>query len=328
MNEPAISVRGLRKAYGPNEAVRGIDLDVSAGEVFALLGPNGAGKTTTVEILEGYRHRDAGDVSVLGTDPWHANRAFRERVGLVLQSTSVAAYLTVEETVEQYRGYYTSPRPLGEILDVVGLNEQRDVRANRLSGGQQRRLDVAVGLAGDPELLFLDEPTTGFDPGARRNAWDLITNLKALGKTVLLTTHYMDEAEHLADRVAIIVRGQVVAEGAPRDLATGEHAAVIRFAVAGTAPPLPAAISAHRHANGLLEVETELPTSVLHELTSWAVANSIELEGLTVARASLEETYLRLTREAERDAAAEAASRTEDVLAGSSGRRRRRGGPR
>jgi ABC-2 type transport system ATP-binding protein len=325
VSEPAISVRGLRKAYGANEAVRDINLEVGVGEVFALLGPNGAGKTTTVEILEGYRRRDAGDVAVLGIDPWHANRAFRERVGLVLQSTSVAAYLTVEETVEQYRGYYSRPRPLNEILEVVGLSEQRDVRANRLSGGQQRRLDVAVGLAGDPELLFLDEPTTGFDPGARRGAWELIRNLKALGKTVLLTTHYMDEAEHLADRVAIIVRGEVVAEGAPRDLAKGEHAAVIRFAVPGRAPALPATVATHAraHANGLLEIETESPTGVLHDLTSWAVAGSIELEGLTVARASLEETYLRLTREAERVAADEAVTAVGGPR--SPGGRRRRG---
>jgi ABC-2 type transport system ATP-binding protein len=317
MPEPAIVAHGLRKSYGPIEAVRDIDLEVRAGEVFALLGPNGAGKTTIVEILEGYRDRDAGDVTVLGHDPTHHSREMRERVGIVLQSTSVAAYLTVEETVEQYRGYYPHPRPLDEILAVVGLGEQREQRANRLSGGQQRRLDVAVGLAGDPDLLFLDEPTTGFDPGARRNAWDLITNLKTLGKTVLLTTHYMDEAEHLADRVAIVVHGKIVAEGAPRDLAKGAHAAVIRFALPGGAPPLPSSMTSAVSANGLVEMEADEPTRLLHALTSWAVEQGIELEGLTVHRASLEETYLRLTSEAELANPAPAPP--------PSGRRRRRG---
>jgi ABC-2 type transport system ATP-binding protein len=299
VTDPAIHVRGLRKAYGNVDAVGGIDLDVESGEVFALLGPNGAGKTTTVEIMEGYRERDAGDVSVLGHDPAQGERRLRERIGLVLQSTTVSRYLTVAETLEQYRGYYPHPRPLDEILEVVGLSEERNRRTNKLSGGQQRRLDVGVGLAGDPDLLFLDEPTTGFDPAARRGAWDLITNLKSLGKTVLLTTHYMDEAEHLADRVAIIVQGRIVAQGAPRDLAKGEHAAVIRFALARDAPPLPACVEPSAGSGGLIEVETEEPTRILHELTSWALEHGLTLDGLTVSRASLEETYLRLTREAE-----------------------------
>jgi ABC-2 type transport system ATP-binding protein len=299
VSEPAIRVRGLRKAYGNVEAVRGIDLDVAEGEVFALLGPNGAGKTTTVEIMEGYRERDGGEVAVLGHDPAHGDRGLRERIGLVLQSTTVSRYLTVEETLEQYRGYYPHPRPLEEILEVVGLTEERDRRTNKLSGGQQRRLDVGVGLAGDPDLLFLDEPTTGFDPAARRGAWDLIANLKALGKTILLTTHYMDEAEHLADRVAIIVHGEIVAEGAPSDLAKGEHAAVIRFGISPGAPALPEGVTPSAGSGGLIEIESDEPTRTLHVLTSWALANNVELQGMTVSRASLEETYLRLTREAE-----------------------------
>lgn len=219
MPESAIQVRGLRKSYGDLEAVRGIDLDVSRGEVFALLGPNGAGKTTTVEILEGHRLRSSGDVSVLGHDPGRNERSLKQRIGIVLQETGVNRFLTVAEVVDQFRGFYPSPRPLDEIIEVVGLKEKRDTLVRRLSGGQLRRLDVAVGLAGDPELLFLDEPTTGFDPSARRNAWGMVQNLQTLGKTVFLTTHYMDEAQFLADRVAMIVGGKIVAEGSPAELA-------------------------------------------------------------------------------------------------------------
>jgi len=214
----AIEVRGLRKSYGTTEALRGIDLTVSHGEVFALLGPNGAGKTTAVEILEGHRNRDGGEVSVLGHDPWRHERALLQRIGIVLQETGVEPYLRVEETVELFRGYYPHPRPLDEVLEVVGLSEQRATRVRRLSGGQQRRLDVAIGLCGDPDLLFLDEPTTGFDPSARRGAWEMIENLRSLGKTVLLTTHYMDEAARLCDRLVIIEHGKIVVEGSPAEL--------------------------------------------------------------------------------------------------------------
>ena len=229
----AIQVRGLRKSYGAIEAVRGIDLDVDEGEVFGLLGPNGAGKTTTVEILEGYRPRSAGEVSVLGHDPAKADRDLKERIGIVLQETGVERYLTVTEVVDRYRGYYRKSRPTDELLALTGLEAQRDQRVKTLSGGQKRRLDLALALAGDPELLFLDEPTTGFDPTARRGAWDVIKGLRELGTTILLTTHYMDEAQVLADRVAVIVGGVIVAEGPPDNLAGSEPATEIHF----TLPP-------------------------------------------------------------------------------------------
>ena len=214
----AIEIKGLSKAYGRNEAVRGIDLTVSEGEVFAFLGPNGAGKTTTVEILEGYRERSAGEIRVLGVDPARSDRAWRERIGIVLQECRVEPLLSVRETLELYAGYYESPREVDETIALVGLEGKAEARAGKLSGGQQRRLDVAMALIGDAELLFLDEPTTGFDPSARRQAWDVIASLRELGKTVFLTTHYMDEAQFLADRVAIIRAGQIVAEGAPNEL--------------------------------------------------------------------------------------------------------------
>lgn len=291
----AIEVRGLKKSYGPVEAVRGVDLTVEGGEVFALLGPNGAGKTTTVEILEGYRDRDAGTVSVLGHDPATRARAYKQRIGIVLQETGVERYLTVSEVIDLYRSYYPSPRPRDEIIDVVGLREKRDELVRRLSGGQQRRLDVAIGLAGDPELLFLDEPTTGFDPTARRNAWQMVKTLKALGKTVLLTTHYMDEAQYLADRVGLIVAGKIVAEGPPRTLAAATgNVTIVQFYLAADAPELPSTFGASVD-DGVVQIRTSEPTKVLHGLTTWAIDNDVELGGLNVAQPSLEDVYLELT---------------------------------
>jgi ABC-2 type transport system ATP-binding protein len=291
----AIEVRGLRKRYGNFEAVRGIDLRVERAEVFALLGPNGAGKTTTVEILEGHRERDGGDVSVLGHDPQRHGREFHERIGIVLQSTGVEPYLTVEETIRQFAGFYPRSRPTDEILEVVGLTGQRHERVRRLSGGQQRRLDVAVGLAGDPDLLFLDEPTTGFDPAARRQAWGLVRNLQALGKTVFLTTHYMDEAQQLADRLAIIVGGEIVAEGAPSELLDRDHVTTIRF----RRPPSMAVLVDGLPGELVIEgeevtIRTTEPTRALALLTGRGAERGIELDGLSVSRASLEDVYLQL----------------------------------
>jgi ABC-2 type transport system ATP-binding protein len=280
--DPVISIRGLRKSYGEAEAVRGIDLDVRPGEVFAFLGPNGAGKTTTVEILEGYRRRSGGEVAVLGEDPQHAGRAWRERIGVVLQSCRLDPYLTVRESLQLYAGYYSSPRPVDEVIELVGLGEKCEERASRLSGGQQRRLDVGMALIGDPELLFLDEPTTGFDPSARRQTWETLAGLRDLGKTVFLTTHYMDEAQRLADRVAIIARGEIVAMGTPEDLGDRES--------------LPTTIS-YRLDGDDVSVETTAPVRALHELTGRAVEQGLELEGLEVTRPSLEDVYLSLTAE-------------------------------
>ena len=300
MSAPAIEVTGLRKTYGTLEAVKGIDLTVSTGEVFAMLGPNGAGKTTTVEILEGHRARTAGEVSVLGFDPSRGGSAFRQRIGIVLQTVGVEHYLTVAEAIDLFRTYYPSPRDLDDVIEVVGLTEKRDTRVKKLSGGQQRRLDVAIGLAGDPDLLFLDEPTTGFDPGARRNAWRMIENLKSLGKTVFLTTHYMDEAQNLADRVAIIVGGEIVAEGTPSTLAARDgHLTRIAFRLPAGSPELPAALGASIGSDGLVHLETADPTRTLHDLTGWALSNDVELVHLSVTRPSLEDVYLQLTETAE-----------------------------
>jgi len=300
MATAAITVRGLRKSYGSLEAVRGVDFEVQEGEVFALLGPNGAGKTTTVEILEGHRERSAGDVSVLGYDPAKADRRMRSRIGIVLQSTGLNQYLTAEETIDLYRALYPHPRRLDEVLELVGLTEKRNERVRRLSGGQQRRLDVGIGLAGDPDLLFLDEPTTGFDPAARRGAWEMVKGLAALGKTILLTTHYMDEAQALADRVAIIADGQIVAEGPPNTLVgTRERQSVIRFRLADSAPKLPGPLAraATTSAAGV-EITTNDPVPVLNQLTAWAMEKSVTLENLEVRRPSLEDVYLELTKNA------------------------------
>ena len=295
----AIRVTGLRKRYGELEAVRGIDFEVAEGECFALLGPNGAGKTTTVEILEGYRDRDAGEVEVLGLDPRRGGRDLRERVGIVLQSSGHFRELSVREVLELFGGYYPAPRPSREVIDLVGLGEKAGARVKTLSGGQQRRLDLALGLVGDPDLLFLDEPTTGFDPSARRRSWELIESLRELGKTILLTTHYMDEAQNLADRVAILAAGRVVAAGTPDSLGgrdEGEAMISFRLPAGATLADLPAGLPGRpAPREDRVELRTTEPTRALNLLTGWALHRGEELDALTVARPSLEDVYLQLT---------------------------------
>jgi ABC-2 type transport system ATP-binding protein len=296
MQPLAAEIRGLVKAYNGRPAVAGVDFDIRRGEIFGLLGPNGAGKTTTVEILEGYRARDKGTVRVLGYDPAHQRAQLKSRIGVVLQSTGVEPYLTVRETVTMYAGLYPHPRPVDEVLDLVGLKPRGGDRVARLSGGQQRRLDMAIALAGDPELLFLDEPTTGFDPSARREAWDVVKNLASLGKTVILTTHFMDEAEYLADRVAVISAGRIVAEGAPSTLGPRDHAGVrVRYR-----PPagvsLPVGLGGTQGPDGFVQVWVQDAVTDVHRLLHWAVAEGVSLDGLEVTRPSLEDAYLSLTK--------------------------------
>ena len=281
----AVAVDDLRKSYNGLQALRGVSFEIAQGEIFGLLGPNGAGKTTTVEILEGYRERDGGSVTVLGEDPATAGLDWRERIGVVLQSSSFYDSLTAAENLALFAGYYTRPRPIDEVVQVVGLEEKRDTLVRNLSGGQRRRLDLGLALVGDPELVFLDEPTTGFDPEARRRAWQTIASLRELGKTILLTTHYLEEAERLSDRVAVVRNGEIVALGPPSELTAVVPATEIRY----------------RRNGEEFALQTEEPTKVLHELTSEAIAGGYELEGLEVRRASLEDVYLSLTKAEEEE---------------------------
>ena len=295
----AIHIEGLRKSYGEVVAVAELDLTVEEGEILALLGPNGAGKTTTVEILEGYRTRDTGSVSVLGIDPASGGRPFRRRIGIVLQSSGIDQFLTVREVVQLYAGYYPRPRDVDEVIELAGLTEKAGNRVRQLSGGQQRRVDLALGLIGDPELIFLDEPTTGFDPSARRGAWGVVAGLRSIGKTVLLTTHYMDEAQHLADRVAVMSKGRLVALGPPDQLAGRDRGrALIRFVVPEGVVVGELPVPVEPDGDGVV-IHTDAPTEVLHRLSSWAVERRIELPALTVSRPSLEDVYLELTDQGE-----------------------------
>jgi ABC-2 type transport system ATP-binding protein len=277
----AVRVSGLVKRYGLHEAVKGIDFEIGAGEVFGLLGPNGAGKTTTIEILEGYRERDGGEVEVLGLDPARADRAWRDRLGVVLQSSSLYPNLTVRESLRVFGGYFAERRDIDEVVEIVGLTDKADSRCRTLSGGQKRRLDLGLALIGNPELVFLDEPTTGFDPGARRAAWETIRNLRSLGTTILLTTHYLDEAEQLADRVAVLREGRIVREGSPAELTGEGNVTEIRY----------------RREGELVFEHTTVPTKRLYELTAEAVERGVELEELEVRRPTLEDVYLELTAE-------------------------------
>jgi ABC-2 type transport system ATP-binding protein len=302
VSETAISVRGLRKSYGEHEAVAGIDFEVAAGEVFGFLGPNGAGKTTTIEILEGYRERSDGEVTVLGVDPSRPTRAWRERVGLVLQECELDPLWTVQEAVSLFARFYDSPRSVAETIELVGLGDKRDARIGTLSGGQKRRADVALGIVGDPDLIFLDEPTTGFDPSARREAWNMIEGLKALGKTVFLTTHYMDEAQHLADRVAILRQGRIVAAGRTGEIAEAiGRSTVIGFALDGGLgiEDVRGIVAGEVSSSGdQVEIHSSRPQQDLGRLLALAEERGVELRDLEVRRPNLEDVFLEVTREA------------------------------
>ena len=290
----AVEVRDLHKSYGDVDAVRGVSFTVDTGEIVAVLGPNGAGKTTTIEMLEGFRAPTSGDVRVLGTDPATGGSEFRARIGIVLQEDGIDRALTVREALDLYRSPYPSPRPTAEVLDLVGLGDRPDVRVSALSGGQRRRLDLALGIVGDPELIFLDEPTTGFDPAARRQSWELIARLRELGKTILLTTHYMDEAQHLADRVVVLAKGQIVAAGTPDELGSTDATTLVSFREPAyhDSLPLPDGATVQR---GTVSFRTTTPTADLAPVLEWAAARGMELEHLTVARPTLEDVYLDLT---------------------------------
>jgi ABC-2 type transport system ATP-binding protein len=300
VGEAAVTVHELHKSYGDFDAVRGISFEIAPGEIFGFLGPNGAGKSTTIEILEGYRSRTGGDAWVLGTDPAKPTRAWRDRIGLVLQESELEPTLTVRETIRMFAGFYSKPRPVDDVIALVGLEDKADARVGGLSGGQKRRADVAVALIGDPDLVFLDEPTTGFDPTARRDAWNMIEGLKSLGKTVFLTTHYMDEAQHLADRVVIIARGKVVAEGKPDELGAAGHAGAtvvcFRLPSGYKSDQIGAEVDAKVEVSGgVASFEADRPQRALYRLTGWAEREGIELEDIEVRRPSLEDVFLQLT---------------------------------
>ncbi len=295
-NTHAIEIKDLHKSYGNLEAVRGIDLQVEVGEIFALLGPNGAGKTTTIEILEGFLLPDSGNVRVLGFDPGKHERTYKERIGIVLQQTEVEQFLSIEEAVQLMRSYYSNPLPLDDVLATTGLTELRKVRPPKLSGGQQRRLDVALGLAGNPDLLFLDEPTTGFDPHARRDAWDMLKNLRNLGKTVLLTSHYMDEVEHVADRAAVMFNGKIVSLGTPKALAR-ESEPTVSFSANSNINLPPELAAKVTQLDSRYELESDDLVKTLHVLTSWSIENNIELEDLSITRRSLDEAFVQMTQD-------------------------------
>ena len=295
MVDSAIVVKDLKKSYGDFLAVNEISFEVLSGEIFALLGANGAGKTTTLEILEGHRNRTSGDVTVLGYDPGKKEQNMSMRVGIVLQETGIEPYLKVEEVLKQFSGFYNNPRNITEVIEATGLKDQIKTPVRKLSGGQRRRVDVALGLIGDPDLIFLDEPTTGFDPSARRDAWSMISNLKSLGKTVILTTHYMDEAEYLSDRIALMVHGKIERMGTTRELINSESNTTIEFSLSDTNKLLPEAITRIAEINGnLVSIITNSPTGILGELTHWAIENSLELNDLAVRRSSLEDLFLKV----------------------------------